>query len=130
MIPKAETDFTGIEIKTEPSLTYALDIERGSISGKIDGIESVRQAIYLILSTKRYGHLIYSRNYGTEHSNVIGEDKEYAFSEIKRCIREALLQDDRITEADDFDFYDDKKSVRVTFTVRTIFGDIESEVNI
>lgn len=130
MIPQVDNDLLTLEVETQPSLTYALDIEHNRIRGKVDTIESLRQAIYLILNTERYEYLIYSWNYGVELRELIGKPKEYALPEIKRCITEALLQDDRITAVDGFEFETGKKTVRVTFTAHTIFGDIESEVEI
>lgn len=130
MIPKVNSDLLTLDIQTQPSLTYALDIEHNRIRGEVDNLESLRQAVYLILNTERYAYLIYSWNYGVEFKELIGRPKEYVLSEIKRCITEALLQDDRITAVDGFAFGVGKKTVHVTFTVHTIFGDIESEVEI
>lgn len=86
--------------------------------------------IYLSLSTERYAYLIYSWNYGVELVELIGQPKEYALPEIKRCITEALLQDDRITAVDGFEFETGKKTVHVTFTVHSIFGDLEVETDV
>lgn len=130
MIPKVEDDLLTLEVETQPSLTYALDIEHGCIRGMVDELESLRQAIYLILSTERYAYLIYSWNYGVELVELIGQPKEYALPEIKRCITEALLQDDRITAVDGFEFETGKKTVHVTFIVHSIFGDLEVETDV
>lgn len=130
MIPKVDNDLLTLEVETQPSLTYALDIEHGHIRGMVDELESLRQAIYLILSTERYAYLIYSWNYGVELVELIGQPKEYALPEIKRCITEALLQDDRITAVDGFEFETEKKTVHVTFTVHSIFGDLEVETDV
>lgn len=130
MIPNAGNDLLTIEVEAQPSLTYALDIEHGRIRGRVDGVGAVRQAIYLILNTERYAHLIHSWNYGVELKELIGQPKEYALPEIKRCITEALLQDDRITAVDGFSFENGKKAVHVTFTAHTIFGDLETEVDL
>lgn len=116
------------EIK--PSLTYRLDREKGRIHGRVDGLDAVRQAVHLILSTERYGHLIYSADYGSEHSSLIGEDMDHAISEVKSRVEEALLQDDRITAVDSFEFERSGRRLRAAFVVRTVFGDFESEVNI
>ena len=124
MIPTVDNDLLTLEVETQPSLTYALDIENGRIRGMVDNLESVRQAAYLILSTERYAWLIYSWNYGVELVDLIGQPIDYALPEIQRCITEALLQDDRITAVDSFEFETGKKSVHVTFTVHSIFGDL------
>ena len=73
MIPKVDNDLLTLEVETQPSLTYALDIEHGRIRGMVDELESLRQAIYLILSTERYAYLIYSWNYGVELVELIGQ---------------------------------------------------------
>lgn len=130
MIPKTDDDLLTLEVEAQPSLTYALDIEHGRIRGMVDNLESLRQAIYLILSTERYAYLIYSWDYGVELVELIGKPKEYALPEIKRCITEALLQDDRVTAVDGFEFETGKETVHVTFTVHSIFGDLEVETDV
>ncbi len=130
MIPQVSDDILDIEVESQPSKTYCLDIENGRIRGIADNLEAVRQAVYLILNTERYDCLIYSWNYGVELKELIGQPREYAYSEIKRCITEALLQDDRITAVDDFEFETAEKTVHVRFTVYTIFGDMEVETDV
>lgn len=130
MIPNTDNDLLAFAAETQPSLTYALDIEQGRIRGKVDRLDAVRQAIYLILNTERFAYLIHSWNYGAELKELIGQPKSYAFPEIKRCITEALLQDDRVTAVDGFSFENGKKTVHVTFKVHTIFGDLETEVDL
>lgn len=130
MIPTTDTDLLTLEIEQQPGLTYALDIENNRIRGTVDGLDSVRQAVYLMLNTERYRYLIHSWNYGVELQNLIGQDPSYAYPEIKRCIQEALLQDDRITAVDDFEFESRGKKVRVTFTVHSIYGNTKTEVEI
>lgn len=130
MIPKVDDDLMTLKVETQPSLTYALDVEHGRIRGRVDGKEAVRQAIYLILHTERFVHLIHSWNYGVELRDLIGQPKDYALPEIKRCITEALLQDDRITAVDGFAFTSGGKSVHVAFTAHTAFGDMEVETDV
>ena len=109
MIPKVDNDLLTLEVETQPSLTYALDIEHGRIRGMVDELESLRQAIYLI-SARSDTPISFTRgNYGVELVELIGQPKEYALPEIKRCITEALLQDDRITAVDGFEFETGKK---------------------
>ena len=130
MIPQVDNDLFTLETETQPSLTYALDLESGRIRGKVDRLEALRQAVYLILSTERYNWLIYSWNYGREFKELIGQPKEFVLSELKRCISEALLQDDRITAVDGFEFTPGKDTVHAAFTVHSIFGDMEVETDV
>jgi hypothetical protein len=113
---------------TLPSKTFKMNYDRLTISGTIDQIQAVEQAVFLILNTERYQWLIFSWNYGVELHNLIGKDVEYCIPEIERRIREALLQDDRITAVQDFQFEVNKKKVLTTFTVVSIFGGINTEM--
>lgn len=133
MIPTTpySTEYQTVSAKNQTSRTYRLDAANGRISGYVDGVEAVKQAIILILNTERFSHAIYSWNYGSEANNVIGEDFDVAESEVKRYIKEALLQDERITDVDEFTFErSERNTLNVSFTVRTIFGDIENEIEV
>ncbi len=118
-----DTAFSNVKL---PGHTYKLNIKRGCIRGVTDKADAVLQAVYLVLSVERYKYSIYSRNYGVELDDLIGKPRDYAMSEIERRITEALLVDDRIKSVDGWDFKTTKKSVIVTFTVHTIYGDIET----
>jgi phage baseplate assembly protein W len=108
-----------------PSKTYKIDFDKKRISGKIDSLDAVKQAIQLILESERYALENFSFDYGSEISNLIGKDRDYVESDIKRLISEALLADERIKEVTDFavswDSHDE--NCNVTFNVSTIFGD-------
>lgn len=121
-----DIDLMEFAIKEQPSYTYKLDIDKGRIRGMTDEADAMLQAVYLILSVERYQYPIYSFNYGVELADLIGQPKDYVMSEAKRRITEALTQDDRIESVDGWAFETTKKSVIVTFTVHTIFGDIET----
>lgn len=118
----------------QPSKTYKIDTENNRITTRIDGLEAVKQAVYLILGTERYDYLIYSHNYGTEFRHLEGKDFLYVKAEIKRVIQEALLQDDRIIKVDNFKIsqQEDKDSLLAEFDVTTKDGmiNISKEVGI
>jgi hypothetical protein len=117
-----------IEVIQQPSYTYKIDFERKRVNGFCDGLEAVKQAVFLILNTERYEYLIYSTDYGSELTGLIGKDRFFVESELKRRIKEALIQDDRITNVDNFKFtYPDGDSLVVSFTVFSIYGDFEVE---
>lgn len=128
MIPKIEDINIGeeIEIVEEPTYTYKIDFENKRVVKYTDGIEAMKQAIYLILNTERYKHEIYDWDYGVELTDLFGKDKAYVYSELKRRITEALMVDDRITSVSNFVFQSIKRdNIYVRFTVHTTFGDIE-----
>lgn len=128
MIPKTIIDNDiGFEVVEQPSYTHKIDLEKNGIFNYIDGIEAMKQAIYKIIFTERYQYPIYSWNYGIELEDLFGKPKSLVYSELKRRITEALLQDDRIKAVDDFVFGSKKGDVSVTFTASTIYGDIDFE---
>lgn len=124
MIPKNENDLKNdFKIKEYASKTYYLDIEKNRMVGKCDDVTALKQAIYMILNTERFEYLIYSWNYGVEFKELIGENETYVIPELERVIKEALLQDDRIIDVNNFEFKTEKNSVMVTFTVITGLGE-------
>lgn len=128
MIPNTGDDLRqDFVFTTISSRTLKMDFDWKTISGTIDQIQAVEQAVFLILNTERYFWLIFSWNYGVELHDLIGKDPEYCIPEIERRIREALLQDDRITAVENFEFDVNKKKVLTTFTVISIFGNINVE---
>ena len=128
MIPQVQDDIRqDFTFEALPSKTFKLNHNNLTVTGTIDQIQAVEQAVFLILNVERYQWLIFSWNYGVELHNLIGEDPEYCLPEIERRVREALLQDDRITTVQDFQFEINKKQVLATFTVVSIFGEINVE---
>lgn len=128
MIPQNGDDLRqDFVLTTLPSRTLKMDHDWKTITGTIDQIQAVEQAVFLILTTERYQWLIFSWDYGVELQNLIGKDPEYCIPEIERRIREALLQDDRITAVENFEFELNKRKVLTTFTVISIFGNINVE---
>ncbi|WP_010292194.1 DUF2634 domain-containing protein [Clostridium senegalense] len=130
ILPQESIIYDFINIEDENSIstkTYKIKDER--IVGFCDGIEALKQAIELILNTERYEYTIYSWNYGSELKEIIGQDKLIIESEFKRRIKEALLEDDRIKNVDNFEFNYEKDSALIKFTVFSIYGEfIESVV--
>lgn len=109
----------------QPGYTHKLLIDRNRVSGMTDLRDALFQAIYLILNVERYAYPIYSRRYGVELADLIGKPRDYAMSEIKRRITDALTQDDRITGVDGWTFATGRRSVLASFIVHSIYGDLE-----
>lgn len=135
MIPESG-NLLDINIVTIPTKTYKMELEENSdrISGFTDEQEAMKQAIYKIIRTERYRYIIYDWNYGIELEDLFGMPVNYCVPEIERRIREALLQDTRISEVNNFEFDTSKKGiVLVKFTAYTEFGEInitDEEVSI
>lgn len=129
MIPSTNTILSqDLEVETLPSKNYKMQIEHDVINGFCDELEAMKQVVFKILNTERYQYIIYSWNYGIELLDLYGEPVTYVCPELERRITEALIQDDRIDSVDSFVFdVTEKRTVKVTFTVHTIFGGIEAE---
>ena len=123
MLPKTgdilESDF---EVQEIPSKAFRMNDD--TLSGYVDGRDAVQQAVHCILNTERYDWLIYDWNYGVELRGLFGKPMSLVKSKIKKRIKEALMQDDRIQGVDAFSFEGSGRKLSVTFTVHTRYGDI------
>ena len=130
MLPDYNTIYQ--QDNTMPSKTYYINRNTNRISGYIDDKDAIVQAIYLILSTERYESVIYNWYYGTEFDSLVGKDRDFVKSELKRRIAEAIMEDDRISDVTDFDISFNKDVAKVVFLVETNIGDINInwEVNL
>jgi hypothetical protein len=129
MIPSSD-DILTLDLEEEmlPSKNYKMKIQQDVINDYCDEIEAMKQVIYKILNTERYQYLIYSWDYGIELIDLFGEPVSFVCPEIERRVKEALEQDDRIELVDNFHFdISEKRIIKTTFTVHTIFGDIREE---
>ncbi|MDB0519959.1 DUF2634 domain-containing protein [Clostridioides difficile] len=134
MIPTDAIDYDiedvsiiNFDVRQEPSKTFKLNMERNKVDGICNDVEALKQTIFLILNTERYQHLIYSWNYGVELNDLIGEPISYVIPELERRITEALIQDDRIENVDNFEFQNIKGKVQCRFSVHTKYGNIKAE---
>ena len=120
------------EVSNEPSTTKTYKLSPNKIQGFTDGLEALQQAIYKALDTEQYEYPIYGFSYGIELDDLIGKDRIYVQIELKRRIRECLLQDDRITNVDNFRFEITGDEMFCTFNVTSIYGEltITKEVNV
>ena len=130
MIPDINIFTEEIEDVQYPTKTYKIEVECDCISGYVDDLEAIQQAIYLILNTERYEFLIYSWDYGVELVDLIGQPMPYVMSELPRRIEEALTQDDRIIEVKDFEFEVHKKMLFTSFVVVTKSGEIQTDLGV
>jgi len=128
MIPKIKTS-ADITVKELPTKTHRMELYEGNyILGFVDSLKAMEQAIYKIIRTERYKYIIYSWIYGIELEDLFGMPVEYCVVELERRISEALLQDNRITAVNGFEF--DTESERGTilikkFVAETVFGEIQ-----
>lgn len=114
--------------KTYKGRTYALSEMK--IEGYVEDLDSLKQAIYKVLSTEQFEYPIYSFSYGIAWKQLMGEERPFVRAEMKRMIQETLMRDDRILEVDDFTFQFSGDTCMCEFKVNSIYGEftIETEV--
>lgn len=132
MLPTAfEDDLTAdFELREQPTRTYRLHFGGQPSIGELDGLEAMKQAIYLILHCERYRYEMFSWNYGSEIDALIGQQNDAALQlRLKSVLSEALLADDRILSVGDFSFQRKGSSLLVMFTVQTTQGEVIGNLN-
>lgn len=122
---------TDIVITAQPSKTWIIDRDAMQVSRMDEGLESVRQAVEIALNVERYRWTIYDANFGSELDGLAGEDEAYIIAELPRMVEDALSPDSRVIAVDNYVFTRlDSTSMRVTFTVHTVYGDIQEGVEV
>ena len=131
MLPQLENDLTvDFEVEEQVTNTYRLNFTTKTISGFVDGLDAIRQAIFLILNTERFVYEIYSWDYGIEANGLIGEAIPFVYSKIQESVSEALMSDDRILSVGEFEFEKNKNRVIVSFVVETTLGSIQMDTEV
>ena len=130
MIPNINLLTEEITEQIYPTQTYKVAFNSNRIDGYMDDLEAIKQAVYLILSTERYQCLIYSWDYGVELMDLIGKPMPYVLSELPRRIKEALVQDNRISDVTDFEFERHGKIIHAKFTVVSNVGNISTDLEV
>lgn len=87
MIPQVQDDLKqDFTFTTLPSRTFKMRHDTKTITGTIDEVRAVEQAVFLILNVERYEWLIYSWNYGFEKKSLIGKPVDFCIPEIERRV--------------------------------------------
>lgn len=126
MIPESVID-VDLEVTEDVETTKTYKLTSNLIQGNTDRLGALEQAIYKVLNTERYEHPIYDFDYGIELESLVGKDRIYVQIELKRRIRECLLQDERVTAVDNFIFTVEGDSILCIFNVSSIYGDVTIE---
>ncbi|VIF60973.1 XkdS-like protein [Clostridioides difficile] len=96
----------------------------------IEKKEALKVWIYKCIKTNRYEHEIYSLEYGTELSELIGQKytKGLTESEASRFIKEALLINPYILEVNVRSANFNRDILSANVKVSTIYGEVEINV--
>jgi hypothetical protein len=116
------------EQETTTPKEYEIDFKTGQLTGNtVEGLEAIKVWIWLVLQTPRYRYYVYSWDYGNEFEDLIGQGytEEYIEAEAQRMTEDCLLVNENIQSISDFSISMENDTLTVTFTVNTMYGDIE-----
>ena len=128
-----EITLTNTEVTASSIREYEIDFKTGRLTGKIvEGVDALCVWAYLALKANRYRWVIYSWTYGEEITNLIGNShsEEYLYSEVKRYIEDCLLENENITGIDNLEVSHIKDKLTIKFTLITVVGSKEVELNV
>lgn len=130
-LPQADIDLSqGVVFQDQPSLTWIADPVTNRLRGRGDNYEAVRQAVEVIVNVERFRWQIYTPNFGTDFSGLLGNDPGFVASELQRRLADAFLPDNRILGISDFSYAFDGTVLTAAVTVNTVFGPVETVVEV
>ncbi len=107
---------------------YEIDFKSGQLTGEIvEGLEAIKVWVWLALQVPRYRYYVYTWDYGSEFEDLIGQgySNGYIESESRRMTEDCLLINPDIQSISDFHVSVEKDILTISFTVNTVYGDIE-----
>lgn len=130
-LPQSDIDLSkGVVFRDQPSLTWIADPATHRLRGRGDNYEAVRQAVEVIVNVERFHWQIYSPNFGTDFSGLLGTEPGFAASELQRRLSDAFLPDSRILGISDFSYTFEDGILTASVTVNTVFGPVKSSVEV
>ena len=115
------------ENEQKSTQTFGINSVGNAIVNKIDGLDSLRQSIYLMLGTEADQYIIYPYTYGLKTIDLIGKPSHYVVAVLPNRIKETLASDGRILDVSDFEFEVNKNKLLVKFVVNTVYGKTTAE---
>lgn len=130
-LPTSSIDISaGVTFQQQPSRTWYINKETRRIQGEADGLAAVRQAVEIILNVERFRWQIYRPYSGMQWEGLIGQDPGYVASELQRRITAALTMDDRVRGISNFTYSVKREVLTATLTVSTVYGDVQTSVEV
>ena len=112
------------EIMADPDT--GLPVWKNGRPVEVEGAAAVRLWAMTALRTMRYHHAIYSGQFGSELSTLMGQgwSSDIKTAEAPRMVREALLDNPYVSEVSDIvvDIADD--DLQISATLKTIYGEV------
>ena len=115
----------------KPTRTFLIDWSSKQIAGMDEGLPAMRQAVEIILQNERFRWQIYSSDFGSELESLVGEERDYIESELRRRIEDAFSGDSRILAVENFVFTEKVPGeLSCSFDVKTVYGTLTEEVSV
>jgi hypothetical protein len=91
---------------------------------KLTGIDYLKIWIQKALRTVKDSLIYENTEYGSEHHTLIGQNfhPDFSKAEYQRMLTECLLQNDAITNVDNFIFSQEGARLTIEFNVESIYG--------
>lgn len=117
---------------------YAIDFETGQPvyeNGDIvvlQGKEALKVWIFRALKTERKRYPVHSEHYGSELREHIGTIYNESIKQVlmQEQIKDCLLANPYLTKVYNFSFEKQENDVKITFSVDSIYGTLEQEVQL
>lgn len=130
-LPQFDIDLSkGVVFRDQPSLTWIADPVTHRLRGRGDNYEAVRQAVEVIVNVERFHWQIYSPNFGTDFTGLLGNEPGFVASELQRRLSDAFLPDSRILGISDFAYEFENGVLTAAVTVNTVFGSVKASVEV
>lgn len=118
------------DVEFEELSTNTFLVEEEQVAGMNEGLEAMRQAVEIMLTTERYDYQIYTENFGVELEQLVGQDPDYIQATFPELIRDAFSIDNRILREENYVFKTSGDTMTITFDVVTVFGTFNQGVEI
>lgn len=123
-----DLELDDVEFEELPTNTFLVEEEQ--VAGMNEGLEAMRQAVEIMLTTERYDYQIYTENFGVELDQLVGQDPDYIQATFPELIRDAFSIDNRILREENYVFKTSGDTMTITFDVVTVFGTFNQGVEI
>lgn len=96
----------------------------------VTGLKALEVWIYKAILTDRFEYPIYSWDYGTELTDLIGQkfSKGLTESEAFRFIKEALMINPYINDVNNLGIVFDGDTVTIKISVKSVYGEVKIDV--
>lgn len=142
MFPSQDNNITSTSNDIGQGVILSYDFEIGDFNMKdgkpieLTGLEALKVWIKKVLKTEKHKFKVYTNTdsqyaYGVTIRDYINNSNlpyNFKIAEIQREITESLMVNSSINSVTNFNFEREKRTLKITFTINTIYGVSDEEV--